>query len=130
MPIVFFYAALLSLFFVFLSLRTLRMRRRLRIPLGDGGAEPMMRAVRVHSNFAEYVPLSLLLIYFVEQQGYAAWLVHALCLCLLAGRLAHAFGVSRTPEDYRLRVTGMALTFTALIVAALALLLRQFLSVL
>jgi uncharacterized protein len=122
MPVVYPYAAVLALFFVGLSVRTLLLRRTLKIALGDGGAEPMLRAVRVHSNFAEYVPLALLLIHFTEQQGQAAWLVHALCIALIAGRTAHAFGVGRAPEDYRFRVAGMALTFTSIIVAALALL--------
>jgi uncharacterized membrane protein YecN with MAPEG domain len=38
----------------------------MHIAIGDAGNPEMLRAMRVHSNFAEYVPLSLLLIYFVE----------------------------------------------------------------
>ena len=41
-------------------------------------------------------------------------------LLLIAGRLIHACGVGREPEVLRIRVAGMALTFTVLIVAALA----------
>ena len=117
------YAALLALLFAALSVRTLRLRRVLRIAIGDAGNATMLRAMRVHSNFAEYVPLSLLLIYLVEINGGRAWLVHGLGLCLLLGRLSHAFGVSRADEDYRLRVVGMALTLTALIASATFLLL-------
>jgi uncharacterized membrane protein YecN with MAPEG domain len=112
------YAALFALLFVALSVRTLRLRRSLRIAIGDSGNERMLRAMRVHSNFAEYVPLSLLLILLVETQGAHALLVHALCLCLFVGRLSHAFGVSRTKENYRYRVFGMALTFTTLVTSA------------
>jgi len=60
------YAALLAMLFVALSIRTLRLRRRLRIGIGDAGNEQMLRAMRVHSNFAEYVPLTLFLIYLAE----------------------------------------------------------------
>ncbi len=120
--IVYPYAALLALFYVLLSVRTLRMRRQLRIPIGDAGNEAMLRAVRVHSNFAEYVPIALLLILFAEQQGHAALIIHALCLCLAGGRLSHAWGVRQLPEDHRYRVLGMALTFTAICSAALLLL--------
>ncbi len=116
------YAALLALLFVALSVRTLRLRRHLRIPVGDSGNLEMLRAMRVHANFAEYVPLSLLLFYFVEVQGHPALLVHLLCLSLLSGRIAHAYGVSQSAEQYAFRVTGMALTFTSMIVAAVALL--------
>ena len=122
MKILPFYAALFALLFVALSVRTLRMRRSLRIAIGDSGDERMLRAMRVHSNFAEYVPLSLLLILLVEMQGAHAALVHALCLCLLAGRVSHAWGVSRTRENFRYRVFGMAMTFTTLVVSALYLL--------
>lgn len=112
------YAAILALLYVALSIRTLRLRRTLRIAIGDAGNERMLRAMRVHSNFAEYVPLALILIYLVETLGAQPLLVHGLGLCLLAGRALHAFGVSRQKEDYRFRVAGMALTFTTLIVAA------------
>ncbi len=43
-----FYAALLGLLFFALSVRTLRLRRKLRIDMGDGGNEQLLRAVRVH----------------------------------------------------------------------------------
>lgn len=117
------YAALFAMFFVVLSVRTLQLRRRLRIPIGDAGNEGMLRAMRVHANFAEYVPFSLFLIFLVEAQGAYPLLVHALCLCLLVGRLSHALGVSRTMENYRYRVLGMALTFTTLGASAACLLL-------
>ena len=101
-----------------LSLRTLRMRRRLKIAIGDAGNQAMLRAMRVHSNFAEYVPLSLLLLYFAETSGANPGFVHLLALCLLAGRLAHAFGVSQVDENYRFRVFGMTMTFATLVSAA------------
>lgn len=59
------YASILALLFVALSVRTLRLRHRLKIGIGDAGNTQMLRAMRVHSNFAEYVPLSLLLLYLV-----------------------------------------------------------------
>ena len=93
--------------------------------MGDGGSEALLRAIRAHSNFAEYVPLGLLLIGYTEWSGAYAWLVHALALCLLAGRAAHAYGVSQLAENYGFRVTGMALTFTALLGGSAWLLLSQ-----
>jgi uncharacterized membrane protein YecN with MAPEG domain len=122
MHIVWLYAGLLTLLFVGLSVRTLRMRRRLHIVIGDAGDERMLRAMRVHSNFAEYVPLSLLLLYFVESSGAAPWFVHALGLCILIGRVLHAVGVSQVRERFVFRVLGMALTFTPMIASALRLL--------
>lgn len=116
------YAAFLAIFFVVLSIRTIRQRRKLKIGLGDAGDKDMQRAVRVHANFAEYVPLCLLMIYWVEQSGVYAWFVHALCLGLMVGRLSHAYGVSQQRENFTFRVSGMALTFTVLLTSAVHLL--------
>ncbi|MEO7335889.1 MAG: MAPEG family protein [Caldimonas sp.] len=122
MHIVPLYAGLLALLFVALSVRTLRMRRRLRIAIGDAGNEEMLRAMRVHSNFAEYVPFSLLLLFLVESSGASAVLVHGLGLCIVAGRLSHALGVSRLRENFAFRVFGMVMTLIPMIIAALRLL--------
>jgi uncharacterized membrane protein YecN with MAPEG domain len=122
MPIVSLYASLLSLLFVGLSVRTLRMRRGLRIAVGDGGNEAMLRAMRAHANFAEYVPFSLLLLYLVERSGASGTLVHLLGLCLVVGRVSHAIGVSRVDERYGYRVFGMAMTFVCLIITSVRLL--------
>ena len=116
------YAALFALVFVYLSLRTIGLRRRLQIAVGDAGNPLMLRAMRVHANFAEYVPFALLLIFLVESQGARAALVHGLCLTLLIGRSLHAWGVSQARENFRFRVIGMVLTFSTLVSAALYLL--------
>ena len=116
-----FYAALLALIFVGLSFRTLLLRRKLRIPIGSGDDPVLARAIRVHANFAEYVPLALLLIIFVEGRTGASMLVHGLCIALTLGRIIHAYGVSQVEENLRLRVSGMILTLGTIIYAALRL---------
>jgi len=118
MRVVFLYASLLALLFVALSVRTLLLRRRLRIGIGDGGDPRMLGAMRAHANFAEYVPLGLLLLFFAEAAGTTGPLVHALGASVLAGRVSHAFGVSRIDEQYAFRVVGMALTLGPIVVAA------------
>lgn len=121
-PITGLYAGILALLFVALSVRTLRIRRRNQIAVGDGGNSEMLRAIRVHGNFAEYAPLALLLVALVESNGAGANWVHALGAALVLGRLSHAFGVSKPKEDFRFRVLGMSLTFFTLVGAALTLL--------
>lgn len=116
------YAALLGLLFFGLSERTLRLRRQLKIAIGYSNDQNMLRAMRVHSNFAEYAPYTLLLIFMLELMGGYNWLLHTLFICLVLGRLSHAHGVSKLMENYRYRVFGMAMTFTALLGAALSLL--------
>jgi uncharacterized membrane protein YecN with MAPEG domain len=119
MRITSFYAALLALLFGALSIRTLLLRRRLRVAVGDAGNAQLLRASRVHANFAEYVPLCLLLVAFCEVQGStpARWL-HLALGALVIGRLSHAYGVSRVDEPFGFRVLGVALTLAVLFVAA------------
>lgn len=123
MKILFFYSSLLAFLFFYLSLRTLRLRRSLKVAVGDAGNIQMLRAMRVHSNFSEYVPLCLILIYFVIQGEAHPFAVHALGSALVVGRLSHAYGLSQQKENFKFRVTGMALTFTVLLSSASYLLL-------
>jgi len=112
------YAALLALLFVGLSIRILRLRRSLKISIGDGGDKKMLRAIRVHSNFAEYVPFGLLLLYLAETQGAPSAAIHGVGLCLLIGRLSHVYGVSQENEQFQYRVLGISVTFTAFVASA------------
>ncbi|MGE6493114.1 MAPEG family protein [Cupriavidus metallidurans] len=125
MQIVPTYSAVLALIYIGLSYRAIRLRRTFGIAIGDGGQEMLLRATRVHSNFAEYVPLNLLLMHFLERTGTNPWFLHALCATLIMGRLLHARGVWQTPEPPGYRVAGMALTFISMIASALMLLTLQ-----
>ena len=120
------YAAILGLGFLGLSFLTLRLRRQNKIALGDGGNPQLLRAIRVHSNFAEYVPIALILIYMTESIGAPIYLIHFLGISLLIGRLSHAWGVSQENEDFKFRVFGMIATFNAIIVSSLYILVSQF----
>jgi uncharacterized membrane protein YecN with MAPEG domain len=119
------YAAILAVMFVALSIRVIALRRASKLPLGFQGDVALERRVRAQGNFAEYVPLALLLLAFVEMRGAPAWLVHAMALVLIAGRLSHAYGVSQLRESFAFRVSGMAMTFTVILSAALAILIQS-----
>lgn len=120
MKIVPIYAALLAVLFLGLSVRTLRLRRRHRVAIGDGGSEQLARAIRAHSNFAEYVPMALILLAILEGLQARPSLLHGLGAALLIGRAIHAAGLSSSPEPMALRVAGMTLTLGSLCAAALA----------
>jgi uncharacterized membrane protein YecN with MAPEG domain len=124
LTIVPFYASLLALLYFFLSVRVIRIRRLEKIPIGDRDNPRLLRVIRAHSNFSEYVPLALILITFVELQGLSLLLVHGLGLSLLVGRAVHAYGVIQEKENYRFREVGMFLTFGPILIAAAALLYR------
>lgn len=110
------FAGLLALILVFLAARVIRLRVRHRVGIGDGGQPDLARAIRVHGNFVEYTPLGLLLILLIELAGYAPWLVQTLGGALVAGRLLHALGLSRSSGESMPRLIGMVLTFAVLVV--------------
>lgn len=112
------YAAALGIILLFLSFRTIRLRRRFQVAVGAGGEPLLERAMRTHANFCEYVPIALLLLYFFERLVGAGMWLHVLGAMLVFGRLLHAYGVPRIDEDLRFRVLGMSLTFIVIFVAA------------
>jgi uncharacterized membrane protein YecN with MAPEG domain len=116
------YAAILVLIFVFLSVRVIQMRASAKIGLGTGNDPVMERRIRVHGNFAEYVPLALLLLTFLEMQQHSRYLIHILCILLIVARIVHAVGVTPVKENFQMRVGGVLTTFAVLVVASIVLL--------
>ncbi len=112
------YAGLLVLLYLILSIRVIRRRGSGKIPLGDGGNADMLRVIRGHANFAEYVPLALLLMAILELSHFSIYLLHALGLTLLVARLIHGYALSFTQHFMFGRVAGAALTFLVLFVEA------------
>ena len=112
------YAALLAFFYVYLSARTIGVRRKAKISIGDGGDDEMLRAMRMHANFAEYAPITLILLAFVDLQGGPIWLLHSLGVLFVIARLSHAYGIRSVQAPGKFRVAGMVGTFTTIAVSA------------
>ncbi len=111
------YAGLLALWFVILGMRVIHQRRHSKVSLGDGGNPMLQRAIRGHANFAEYVPLTVLLLGILELSRFSPSVLHGLGATLLVGRLLHGYALSFTAHFRFGRAAGAALTFLALIVA-------------
>lgn len=118
MTITAFYASLLAALFLLLSARVIAQRRDRSVEIGDGDDRQLLRRMRVHANFAEYVPFTLLLMALAESMAPPRPLIHLVGLLLVAGRFMHAYGLSQTPHILKYRVRGMTLTFAALGLAA------------
>ena len=108
------YAGLLGLLFLVLSVRVIRRRRNAKISLGDGSDAVMLRVIRGHANFAEYVPLALLLMAILELSRFSIYALHALGIALVVARLLHGYALSFTDKFMRGRVAGAGLTFLVL----------------
>lgn len=113
------YAGLLAIVYIVLGGFVVAHRQRARIGLGTGSDTALERAVRVHGNFAEYVPLFLLLLLIAELSGGAVMLLHGAGAAFLLARVAHAFGLSQTSGTSAGRFGGTLVTWVAILVLAL-----------
>lgn len=120
MHITLFYAGLLALIYLVLSVRVVQGRMGPGKPgLGDGGDMAMQRRIRGHGNFSEYVPLFLVILAMLESAGLAPWLLHALGGTLVVARGLHGYALSYTEKWKFGRFYGALLTFVLLLVIAL-----------
>lgn len=119
------YAGLLALWFVLLSVRVMNLRRR-GPPFGDDGNAGTIRIVRAQANFAEYVPLALLLLGFLEVTRHSIYLLHALGFALLVARLLHGFALSFGWQVRAWRFVGATLTIIVLVVEAVLCVIQGF----
>lgn len=120
------YAVALAIIFLALSVRVIVARRTGKIGFGTGGSDDLERWVRSQANFAEYVPLALILLSMAELDGSPRLWLHVCCSSLLIGRLAHAIGFARPATDNIARIVGMTGSQTAIVGAALLLIWRMF----
>ncbi len=114
------YAGLLALVYLAITAWVVRVRMQQKVYAGDDGDPVMANAMRLHANFAEYVPLLLVLMLLAEMQGAPALALHVLGAGLLLGRIMHALGMARLPHRAPLRGGGALLTFLALFFAGAA----------
>lgn len=107
------YASLAALLIVRLSLSVIKLRRKNRVSIGDGGIDELQLAIRTHANAVEYIPIALMLLLTLELNGAPKILVHILGVTLLIGRILHAMGLPA--KDFKKRVLGMQITIYLLI---------------
>lgn len=116
------YAAVLGLIFIGLSHYVIAGRRHYHVGLGDGGHADLARRIRIHGNFAENVPLALILMMLVEMQGAPLLSLHAMGLIVIVARVAHIWALAQ--DSLRARVVGMTLTHTVMFTACVFLIWR------
>ena len=117
-PVTGLYAALLALLLLALASRIVVLRWRTKTDIGDGGDRGLARAIRVHGNAIEYVPIALVLLLVAELGSANSALLHGCGTGLVAARILHAAGLSRTSGASLERVAGTATTFTVIAVLA------------
>jgi len=107
------------LIYIGLSINIIRLRRRFKIGIGSGENELLAKAIRVHGNFSEYVPLAVILLACYEINGASAIMVHAVGSILVLGRVLHSIGLNKTVGVSQQRVFGMLSTFLVILVLSI-----------
>jgi len=115
------FTGVLLLMQVGLSATTSSYRARLGIDYGDNGNQVMLKAIRAHGNFIEYVPIVLIALGSSEVAGAPPWLLITCGCALVLSRLSHAahmLGFGGQPT----RLFGAGLTTVVMTVLGLYLL--------
>ena len=114
LPITLTIAGAAALLHIWLSVRVSHLRRRHHISIGDQDNIAVRTRMRAHANFAENVPLFLILLALLElSHGSDMWLWGAAIAFVLA-RIAHAFGMDR-PAPNALRMGGAGISWLVLL---------------
>ncbi len=114
MKITFITAGLCGLLAFVLAWRVIAVRRSAQVSFGDGGHAQLTARMRAHANFAEYVPLCLILMGLVEYRSGVTTTLSVVAAALIVVRLAHMIGMDR-PSPNPFRVVGTSGTFVVLL---------------
>ena len=87
------YASILTLILIILSLRVAGFRMGFKLGFGHDDRDIMIRAIRTHGNFTEYIPFALLNMIILELQGFSNF-VHVVGLLIIIGRILISIGIS------------------------------------
>lgn len=120
--------AAIALLLIVLTVRVTILRQTEGILLGTGENDRLRRAVRAQGNLAETAPILVLLFLLLEISGFAHLPLVWLATFYVAGRLAHAAGLSLGGCLGVLRPMGAATTLLVML-AATALLIRQLIGI-
>jgi uncharacterized protein len=118
LPITLATAAAAVVLNIWLSARVIAARRPLKIGVGDGGSEAVLRRMRAHANFAENMPLFLILLAAIELSGGNPRALSIVAAAFILARISHGLGMD-AGKPRLLRMIGM-MTTTAVMVGLAA----------
>ncbi|MGZ8309260.1 MAG: MAPEG family protein [Rhodoplanes sp.] len=119
------YAAILGFLGAALTINAIRHRVRSGVSTGDGKDAGLAQAIRAHANFAEQVPLALIVISFAEVLGSRPLVVHVLGVVLVGARLVSAYALNQSLAQTPQRNFSAAVTQLVVVAASAAILLAM-----
>jgi uncharacterized membrane protein YecN with MAPEG domain len=101
-----------------LTALVIRRRIQARVYFLDGGDDSLLRRIRAHGNFAETVPMALLLMMLLELSGFSPLWLTMFGITLLIGRILHATSLLTNHATWS-RSSGMVLTMAVIGIQAM-----------
>lgn len=123
------YAGILGLFFIYLSVHVIKTRLKENIIIGTDENPNMVRACRAHSNFIEYTPIFLFLLFLSESNGATSLFLHLSGASFIFGRMFHLYSITVDEvknKKHNFRQIGMIITFTNIAINSVYLIFRFF----
>lgn len=108
--------------YVGLSARVTLLRRSTGVSIGNGGDENLVRAIRIHANFAEYVPLLLFILWMLEYNVASTGPLWLFGIVIVVGRVLHVYGMWSKETPGWARIAGMTCTHGLLVIGSFYLL--------
>jgi uncharacterized protein len=124
MEITILFTGILGIMFFGLSLRTILGRGKNKVNLGTGNSDDMLRRVRTHANFAEYIPFLLIIMGLLEYQGTPDTILYLFGTVVVIGRMLHFYGLYSPQTPGWARIYGMQCTLWPLVLGCAVLLYR------
>jgi uncharacterized protein len=109
------YASILALLLTVLAVNVTIQRNRLGVLFGDGGKPSMMRAMRLHGNSAEYIPIGVVLMGLYELDGGLPLVLHVAGVALVVSRLIYIAGIWNAERPTAGRAIGIVVTWLTVI---------------
>ncbi len=122
LPITSLFAALFGLMLIVMTVAVGLRREQVGALLLDGGDETLLRRIRSHANFLEYVPLALILMALSEANGASATFLYSTGTVLLVARALHylTLNIFDSPRIRPISMLGTTGVILALAIGLLA----------
>jgi len=91
---------------ILLAAMTSGARGSTKNPIGDGGNDAMIRAIRRHGNLAENAGIFIAGLMLLELSKFSPTLLTILCIAFVVVRLVHAIGLSQENTNNAFRFLG------------------------
>jgi len=96
------------IFYLVLTIFTIKIRKSTRIAYGDGNNKKLIRAIRAHGNFFEFTVFFIISSFLLEALDADAIYLLVVNILFVLGRVSHAYSMFK--EKLKFRVLGMMTT--------------------